>query len=331
MKKRLAVLMLALAPAVLQASSYLPEVYRDEYVTVRAGVPEIGSEPIHIGDPLSLVVEAEYVEGQVVLEELDEELFTRAFGAEKGISLLESPAPSRVPLEAGQVRLSGAFRFQIVDCPGELPSCPGHKSYELPVITLGYQIINASGEVLNNKSMRFRPWPGAVNVTQALPVNMERPGEFKDYFPAGGYPPAQGAGEPGNGGLWTAFFGGLIIISSFAPLLARERAAGRVDVSRASSRRWQRALAALEQDGRLSDEEWSDLLRRSLTWYSLDELGENPYDWLIDGHETGSAPREFRDFFLEVLDREGVAPAERPALLARFDSLTRANPARAAA
>jgi hypothetical protein len=303
------------------AMESVPVVYQDEYVTIRSGVLEVERGPIHLGDPLSLLVEVEFDNSRVRIEKLDGELFKRNWAGEKGIELYAAPVVSRRGGDDGRTVTRGLFRFQILDCPKDLAACPGPKSYNLPNFPLGYRIVDDAGNVLNNMSARFRPWPGVLNVTPALPVSREGVQDFSTYFPGGAWPPVLALDGHASAGLWIAAAGGLGLIVSFGFLPLKTRAPRRIAVYHGPARRWEKALSALHEDS-LGDDEWADLLRRCVTWYCLDELGRNPYAWLHDGRlpETAAAPviETLRLFFLDVLKRESVRHGEREPLLGEF-------------
>jgi hypothetical protein len=100
----------------------------------------------------------------------------------------------------------------------------------------------------------------------------------------------------------------------------------RAEDNRKIRRRWEKVLVYVEDKGEsLSDEEWSDLLRRCLTWYCRDEMGINPYTWLTEGAGFGESARVsgFREYFMEVLNQEGVGRESRSGYVARFRELIR--------
>ena len=310
------------------ALDYVPEVYSDEYVNIRAGVMESGNRPIHLGDLLTLSVEVDFSSDEVLVENLSEEIFRRNWGSEKALVLISPPEVSLSSQAGGMSTLRGLYRFEVLDCPGDMISCAGHKVYPLPVISMGYQIIDVSGAVVNNKSVRFNAWPGTLTVTQVLPVHHEGLAEFSTYFPDGAFSGSLPYTEQYTGGLWTALAGGLLILASFAPTLLPGNAPRRVEtVARRSGRRWESVLALLQDDKRaFTDEEWSDLIRRCAVWYCLDEHAFNPYNWL-SLPESGQAPslQSFREFFTEVLNEESIDKDRRAGFILRFRQLARLN------
>ena len=65
---RRAVLIFAVFALSAHAMQTIPEVYQDEDVTVRAGILQIGLQPVHVGDALSMMVQVEFDGRQVRLE-----------------------------------------------------------------------------------------------------------------------------------------------------------------------------------------------------------------------------------------------------------------------
>ena len=72
----------------------------------------------------------------------------------------------------------------------------------------------------------------------------------------------------------------------------------------------------------MPDDEWSDLLRRCVTWYCMDELGRNPYAWLGAAAGGADTPAAAREFFLDVLQQESIDPSRRADYLDRLLGVT---------
>lgn len=313
-------LFLAVLGPVYAAGGTMPVVYQDDYVVIRSGVKEIGHEPVHLGNTLSLVVEAVFNGDRVRLEALDGQLFRRNWSDDKAIALYRPPEVTKSTNAGGATVLRAVYRFQILGCPKGKPACPGPKVYQLPDFPVGYEIVDQAGNVQNKKSARFRPWPGILPVTNALPVAAGgEVGDFNNYFPDGGFPRALDVEDRGSAGLGLATAGILVFVGGFGFLSRRKAAPHRFAATAGGQRRWEKALAALHDAG-LPDQEWADLLRRCAVWYSLDELGFNPCAWLNEGAAArpGNGEDVFRTFFYDVLEREGIAPAERDDFLRRF-------------
>lgn len=301
----------------------VPSVYQNEYIEVRAGIVETGMQPVHVGDALSLLVDIEFDAGQVQVENLNDDVFERAFAGVPGIRLYAPAVIDTVRLAQDRVRVSGQWRLQILDCPADLPSCPGAKSYELPVMTVAYRLIAHSGSAADSRSARFRPWPGTIAVAPAIAV-MPQPGtKLADVLPGGAYAEPEPVTAPASASSLLLLAGAALFVTGFFATLRRqhpERAAIRPQHADA---RWRHALTGLG-DAALRDEEWSDLLRRCITWYCMDELGRNPYAWLgaaasDAGDQTGSA---MRSFFIDVLGQEGIDRDRRSEYLDRLQQLT---------
>lgn len=304
---RAALLLLIALGAEVHAMQTVPPVYRDEYVTIRAGIPEIGSRPIHVGDAISLVVQVEFDAEQVRVENLDGDYFQRAFANQKSIKLYAPPVTTRTDENDGHVRIRTSWPFQVLDCPAYLVICPGDKVYDLPVISVSYQLINESGETLNDKSARFRPWPGKIAVSSAL--SAEAPGELEEHFPGGAYPQALSIEDWQQASLLTILVGALLFGAGFSNRLFRSKPHHHVVHSRSPASRWEHALSCL-RDGSLPDDQWADMLRRGACWFSLDELGSNPY--------AQQSSTDFNLFFFDILNEESIRPERRNEFLGRF-------------
>jgi hypothetical protein len=305
----------------IEAQEYVPQVYQDDYILVRSGIEQAGRSPVHLGDRLSLLIDTEFPAGEVAVENLDEQYFIRNWGSEKGITLITTPELTRSQLGGGQTRVQARFDFQILDCPGELISCRGNKLYELPIFTLGYQILDSGGNVLNNKSVRFNPNPGYIVVMQALDVREGPLDDLSAYLGNSGYPSAQGVPDTAGAGTWAILTGSILFLLSFFPVLLRKESVRRVEGTRKAQNRWEKVLAVLQKEGDYSDEEWSDLLRRCATWYSMDVLGINPYELLNDENRYSETSRvaEFREYFVDILNQDGIPPEAHGSYLDRFN------------
>lgn len=306
----------------LGAAEYVPDVYQDDYIVVRSGIAEAGKKPVNLGDKLSLIIEAEFPANEVIIENLDEQLFERSWGSEKGISLIDVPEVSSVDLSDGKTLIRSIFNFQFLDCPGDLASCRGNKIFELPVFTVGYQIIDNGGNVVNNKSIRFNTVPSNIAVMQALDIRGEGGlEELSAYLGNSGYPAAMSIPDDETASMWPVLAGGLIFLGSFFPVLLTSNSPRRQDTRHRSNTRWEAALNHLSNaDENISDEEFSDVLRRSATWYSLDELGANPYDGITEQNNL-KHNKEFREYFIDVLNQERIGQDKRQDYLKRFTSI----------
>lgn len=311
---------MTLTTGLLHASeASVPVVYQDEFITIHAGVPAVGSRPLHIGDRISLVFELEFDPRRLQPQVLDGDFFVRSFTEQRNIALIEEP--KFVETELGSKReVRVTWPFQILGCPGAATSCPGARNYELPTVSLAYQLLDEAGNTLNHKAARFRPWPGSIGITPTLVMPANETG-FSAYFPDGAYPQAASTGM-GNGLSWLAAMLGLGLLAvaiAKAPVRRLSVTSSAGDTT--SSLRWQRALAAVAGTSP-GDAERSDLLRRSVTWYCLDELGQNPYQWLREGGEAGgsmeSRASAIRNLFMDLLQRDRIDRKELDGYLQRF-------------
>ena len=185
---RRTLLLLPVIAAGANAAPVIPTVYQDQYVLVRAGVNEVGRQPIHVGDLLSLELRIRFDSRNVRVQRFDSEYFQRGFSGQTGIRLFAPPVVTHEVLEGSLMETRAKWSFQILDCPAEQEICAGDKNYDLPVISTSYQLIDQFGQTLNDKSFRFRPWPDRIVVSPALPSSAKSERGFADYFPAGAYP-----------------------------------------------------------------------------------------------------------------------------------------------
>ena len=310
-------IVLALSVANSYAAQPVPAVYEDQDLTVRAGIPEIGLQAVHVGDAISLVLQIEFDANRVRVEALDDDFFERAFASQKGIRLYAPPAVTEEAGNDNQVVIRGVWPFQILDCPDGQSICAGDKLYTLPVISVAYQLIDESGQALNNKSARFRPWPGMVPVTASIATSRNQAGEFLAHFPGGAYPAALAVADWRTESRFALLAGILLLAIGFQSAAFGQRLLGQSLHLAGPATRWEAALRTLHNDS-LSDDEWADRLRRAVTWYCLDELGDNPFAWLQDTAVRASASADFREFFFDVLHQESIAREQRAAYLERF-------------
>jgi hypothetical protein len=328
-----AIFLLALVGAgIATAAPVLPIVYQDSNLLVRAGVAEAGSEALHLGDAFSFVVEVEFDAGDVRIETPDDEWFQRAIAGSSGLRLYDSLTIAAETRVGDRVRVTSHWRLQALDCPGDETSCPGSKNYELPIMTIGYELTAGGGAGVDSRSARFRPWPGELAIASAIGETPAPDSSLTDLLPGGAHAPAVDTGETPGVIAWLLPAGALLVLLSLVPPPRQHHAERIARRSHGADTRWEHALGMLESAG-ISDEEWSDALRRTVTWYCLDELGVNPHSWLGPagaGNVPGDASvAAWREFFLEVLQQHGVGGDRRKAYVGRFRDLS--GPQRAAA
>lgn len=311
----------ALFAMTAQAAQTVPEVYKDDYILVRAGIAEIGIQPIHIGDALSMVVQLEFDTRQVRVETLDSDFFQRAFSRQKGFKLYAAPDITEEEAKDSQLKIRASWPFQILDCPGDLETCAGFKTYDLPLITVSYQLIDDSGQALNNKSVRFRPSPDKISLSPAIAAVSAPVGKITDHFPSGAYPNTLPIAGSSHVGLAALLVGSLLfavgVNRRFSKGGPRQHAASR----RSTTSRWEHALEHL-REASVPDDQWADLLRRAATWYCMDELGRNPYANLANNAASTASSSHvtsnFQLFFVDVLQQNAIASQDRDEYLTRF-------------
>lgn len=281
----LACLMPVAAPA--RAEELAAEVYRDEDITIHAGVSELAGRIIHFGDVLPLVVDVSYNADRVSVDELSNDFFTDAWSEGDDPVLVDRKTSRRSGSGRSVERLRTVFHFQILDCPGEQWTCPGTREYLLPEFSLNYRIVDADAEAIAGgdtaagatESLRFRPWPSILTVSSAIPLDEEdQLYPFRKYFPTNAYPnPVSGfdrtsesLGFVGIG--MAALLGGILMwpfrFKKSNPFAAKSQA------------RWQELLQELQDDDAEDEKRYFDRLRRCFVWYCTDELGIDPFDWM---------------------------------------------------
>ena len=322
---RLAVIALALAATDVSAKESVPIVFEDNYVTVHAGLLESGSRVVHLGDPLSLVVDVVFDARQIQIENLDDDVFQRVFSGMPNIRLYAPAIVTTQKISGDRVRVTGVWRLQVLDCPDGLTHCPGPRSYELPVMTVAYQLIDDAGNTADGRAARFRPWPGKIDVVPAIAVVPDSDSTLTDILPGGAYDSPQSVAElaPARSMLLAA--GALLLLTGFFASKRERRPQMLAARSRNSDSRWEQTLARLTNDT-MPDDEWSDLLRRCVAWYCVDELGKNPYAWLgaaaSDAASGTDTWADAREFFLDVLHQESIDSSRRADYLDRLLNVT---------
>lgn len=302
--------LLVLGPEI-HAAQTMPPVYRDEYVTIHAGVEEIGMRPIHIGDAVSFIVQLIFDADRVRVETLDSDFFQRAFASKGVIKLYAAPVVTHEDQDDGQIVIRASWPFQILGCPQDLQTCPGNKFYDLPIVSVSYQIIDEAGNTVNDKSVRFRPWPGTVAVSSTLADPKAAADNFLNNFPGGAHPEVAAIEQQNGTGFAALIAGILLVVAGFNGGLSEEKPRVFTAHSPAPANRWQHAFFSLKNES-MPDDQWADLLRRCASWYCLDELGRNPY---------APITTDFDRFFAEVLDQEGIEASHRGEYLSRFTQL----------
>jgi hypothetical protein len=307
-----------LIPPVYAAS--VPVVHEDEHVVVRAGIEQAGARALHIGDPLDLLIEVEFDPDSVQVENLDDDFFQRVFAADPAFRLYRPARVTTSEAAGGTLRLAARWQFHVLACPTGMTSCAGEKDYELPVITLDYQL--SAGEAGgDSRAARFRPWPGHLALAPAVALADKPDPALADVLPGGAWPEALALSSASTTAAVLAGAGLLLLVASTLEAFRRDH--GHLPTVRLhhTATRWEHCLAALDEAG-LADDEWSDLLRRGLSWYCLDELGTNPCAWLAAGRPPADpAENAWRAFFIDVLEQDGAPAQKRAEYLRRFRQL----------
>lgn len=314
-------ILVVLAGRVPDAGAVAPIVYVDDRIAVRAAVAEAGTTAMHVGDTLTLVVEAVFDPDEVQVERLDEDWFRRAFAEVAALSLYRSGEQVTASDGRNRVRLTMQWQFQVVACPQEAGHCPGPKHYELPLASVAYRLVSAADSGAASRSARFRPWPGSLTVVPSIRFDAEGDTEIGTVIAGGAWPDPKRPDRTNTAATGILILGGILLGSGFIAGKRRRPAPRAAQLHRNS--RWERAAVQLEDDT-LEDEVWSDLLRRCITWYCLDELRCNPFEWLRAdaGRTADDLTAECRDLFHDVLAETGVDVARRSAFRARFARAT---------
>jgi hypothetical protein len=278
------------------------EVYRDDSIAVRAGIPGHPGRIIHFGDVLPLVVDIAYDSGQLIIDEPDDHFFDAAWPDSDRPALID-----RKTIRSTD-RLRTVFFFQMLDCPGEQWTCPGTREYLLPEFRLSYRNVESAEGAA--EAVTFRPWPSILTVSSAIPLDEEdQLFPFKKYFPTNAYPdPVSGSDH--RRGAYTfvgigmaALFGGILMwpfrFKKSSPFAAKSEA------------RWQALLRELEDDDASDEKRYYDSLRRCFVWYCTDELDVDPFEWLSSQDEESDLQR----LFVEMLHGPG---GKGPEMRARF-------------
>ncbi len=298
------------------AAELAAEVYRDDSLTVHAGLQASTRQVVHFGDVLVLIVDVLYDPSRVNIQELDESFFTSAWPVSKGAELVDWQVRRSVNRESEQESIHATFGFQILGCPNEdTPTCPGDRSYALPEFAIS--VAESNGRDAATRLIRFRPWPETVQVATTLQNDEE--GQllpFSAYFPTGGYPePMVGAGR-----IREAYVtAGISLAVLIGGLLMWPFRSGAQEKTAAGQPRWQQQLQILDATIAEDDLRYADTLRRCLVWYCNDELQLDPFVWLdlaessSDSDQPSSGQHNhaaLRSLFIDLLHTPAGQSAE---------------------
>ena len=303
--------------AVAAAEVFTPEVYRDDALVIGAGIEGVSGRLVYFGDVLTLAVRVEYDPAAVSIRDLDEDLFLAAWPASGPFLLAGWETRREEVTDSGWRRQRASYRFQVVACPDEQPTCPGERNYLLEQLGLAYRDLNA-GDESTLATVTFHSWPASLTVATGLRTDEE--GQllpFETYFPTGGYPEPL-AVDSHSGRAWLlaavafiALTGGLLMW----PFRSRGQKEAEAEIPR-----WRRMLQELEAGEGGDDARYVDALRRCLVWYCNDELQVDPFLWLDlaelgEGDEVDEEHGELRSLFIELLHSPSGRNAELRAQL----------------
>jgi hypothetical protein len=299
-------LQLSLAAAATE-HDVIGEVYRDENIVVSAGVPQSSSDVRNFGDVLSLIVEVQYDDNQVSLPQPDAKYFSTSWPESKGIYLKDIQSTQRTATGDLTDVIRHQFDFQVIGCPLATAMCRGERLYEIPEFTFEYDLIDAEGNTVSSKAVRFHPLPPNISIATTLELTEE--GElntFLSYFPNGAYPqPLSGIDSRYSslgviaGGLFLLLGG--VLMSPFSFFKRKTDVSGTTD-------RWEPILEQLRAGAFADDAHQLDALRRCLVWYCTDKLGVDPFYWVKHQEEVSGQQQKgtgelvgYRDLFNDIL------------------------------
>jgi len=284
----------------------ISEVYRDDRITISAEIVDLERQIIHFGDVLTLALNIDYDPKRIRIQELDSRFFTGAWSERDGAFLLHHQSITKSGSGQDSSESRNLYRFQILACPEGAVLCRGNRRYEVPEFTLEYELVTASdSEII--EPIKFRPWPAAIVVGSAIPLDEE--GElnsFLSYFPTGAFPsPLSGLEQesPFTGLIAGGMFlllGGLLM----SPLSFFKRSSLATSKQKA---RWEHVLEKLKA-GEFEDEaHFMDNLRRCMVWYCVDELAVDPFYWVkheseVSGKQKQGAGElaEMKELFIQL-------------------------------
>lgn len=311
MKTFCALLLSAILWSEVASMPFAPVVYRDDYVTINAGVVDASRRLSRVGEALTLHIAVHFDPDITRISELDDAFFERTFAKLPAVRLLETPESQRIGHADGMVTVENYWRFQILGCPDESSHCAGSREYALPFAILDYDVTRETDERRSQRSARLRPWPGSVTLVSAFPETMPDDASLGDWVPGGAMPlPASGENRISLA-LLPLMAGALLLLVGFSNRVAVEVTA--IPGASRPMARWQQVSRSLSEEA-LSDAEWLDRYRRCLVWYLIDEEGINPY-----ADSTKNENSDALVLLAEVI--ELVVVTDRSALLGRLNAL----------
>jgi hypothetical protein len=304
---------MSFAAGTWSADDFAAEVFRNDAMTIHAGLAGHSGQVVHLGDLLTLIVTVAYDPDAISVAELDAGLFTSAWPESEGIVLADVRLRRDSGPEPNSSLLQAQYSFQVLGCPDEQATCPGDTVYRMPEFVLEYVQQGSAAADAATSSVRFRPWPELLTVATTMTLDAEdQLYPFATYFPTGGYPDPQTGTDGARASITTAgvalaiFIGGLLMW----PFRSKEQRK-----SATQTPRWQKLLQELRDDDGTNEGRFLDTLRRCLVWYCNDELAIDPFVWL-DLAEPGDDDREDREhvelraLFVELLHNPTGRSAE---------------------
>ncbi len=316
--------LLAVATGPVQADRFTPEVFRNDALSIRAGLARDTSQLVYFGDVLTLTVIVSHDPASTAIADIDAAFFASAWSTEAGIRL-HAWRQQHEQHDSGRAIVRTEFDFQVLDCPDEsTPTCPGERIYLIPRFEIQYDDLEAGAD--SSRSVRFTPWPQVLRVASMMQRDAEgQLYSFETYFPAGGYPEPM-RGENGTPtAVITAGVALAVLIGGLFMWPFRQR---RKDAPDATLPRWERQLRRVHDYDDVDDARFVDALRRCLVWYCNDELGIDPFVWLDLAEPGDDEPAEsstaqnhadLRRLFFDLLHNPVGQGAE---LRTRLEALT---------
>ena len=295
---------LALASAAWAVDDFAPEVFRNDLITIHAGLAVDSSQVVHFGDVLSMLVTIAWDPDAVAVPEPDAGFFASAWPESEGIVLADFRLRQGTAPGPRKNRLHARYDFQVLGCPDEQATCPGDTVYPLPEFELEIRQRSAADAEAATELVRFRPWPELLTVVSTMTRDAENQlYPFETYFPTGGYPNPLTGRDGTRASVLTAGIALAILIGGLFMWPFRSRAQRG---SATEMPRWQKLLQDLRDDDGENEGRFLDSLRRCLVWYCNDELAIDPFVWLDlaepgdDTHEDEDHV-ELRAVFVELL------------------------------
>lgn len=301
------------------ADSVLPEVYSDEWLSIRAGIDTGTDDLVELGEVLRLRVLVNFDAARVSPSSIDEGFFSSVWPAELGPSLQSWEGWSDQSDGENLDQLRAHFDFQLLTCPEQQLACPGTRRYRVPEFTLAYAL--SEGDDAGSRVARFQPRPTELRVETVLTLDTnDALLSFDSYFPNGAYP----APTVSDSGIveWLAIAAVFLILLLGGIFMWSFRKRGKGDTAAQGEARWQQVLQQLGNEPEQQEARRYDALRRAVVWFCVDELQTDPYRWLNTSptenmQEPTQEVETLHQLFIELLQNP---PGRVPELQARFEA-----------